>query len=365
MPDYKLLTPGPLTTSATVKQAMLTDHCTWDDDYKHITQDIRAALLRLGEVAEPNYTAVLMQGSGSFAVEAVISSTLTPQHQALVLINGAYGERIAAMLARADVPHIRYDETYNRTFCKTAIHTHLNEHPNISHIIMVHCETTTGILNDIAAVGEIAAEYGKIFIVDAMSSFGGIAIPIADWHIDFLISSANKCIQGVPGFAFVLAKTARLQETQGRARTLSLDLFDQWQAMQKDGKWRFTSPTHTVLAFAQALCELEQEGGVNGRYLRYLQNNCLLREKLAALGVHAYIDHLRQSPFITTFLFPDNPAFCFADMYQYVKQRGYALYPGKLTDADTFRIGNIGEIFESDIEKVCQAIGDYLASIQQ
>lgn len=363
MINYKLLTPGPLTTTASVKQAMLTDHCTWDDDYKRITQQIRRQLLELADVHEPDYTAVLMQGSGSFGVESVLTSVFGKDDKPLVLTNGAYGERIVEILDYAATPYQQYAVDYAQTFDISAVENYLQNDSSISHIVVVHCETTTGMLNDIAALGQLAKRYEKTFIVDAMSSFGGINIPMRDWSIDFLISSANKCIQGVPGFSFILANTEKLKATKGLAKSLSLDLYAQWAQMHQDGKWRFTSPTHVVLAFAQALEELKAEGGIEARYQRYRDNNQLMRDELAKIGIDSYIAAEWQSPFITTFLYPQGN-FSFAEMYQYIKDRGYAIYPGKLTEIDTFRLGNIGEIHEDDVYRVTQLIGDYMQQKQ-
>ena len=196
--------------------------------------------------------------------------------------------------------------------------------------------------------------------MDAMSSFGGMDIPVKDWGIDFIISSANKCIQGVPGFSFIIARRDLLEASAGKARSLSLDLYDQWKTMEVDGKWRFTSPTHAVLAFAQAMKELEEEGGIEARNRRYTENNQLLIRRMSEMGFRTYIDDTHQSPFITTFFYPENCSFTFSRMYDYIKERGYAIYPGKLTEADTFRIGNIGEIYPEDIEKVCAIIKEFL-----
>ena len=193
-----------------------------------------------------------------------------------------------------------------------------------------------------------------------MSSFGGVDIPTADWGIDFLISSANKCIQGVPGFSFIIARRSRLEESRGKARSLSLDLYDQWTSMQKDGKWRFTSPTHVVLAFSQALEEMEQEGGIEARGRRYADNNRLLIQKMKELGFRPYLEEQVQGPIITTFYYPDDCNFSFGEMYQYIKERGYVLYPGKTVEAETFRVGNIGEIYREDIEKVAEIMKEFL-----
>ena len=339
MPNYKLLTPGPLTTTDTVKKEMLFDHCTWDDDYKKITLSIREKLLNLAHVSEPEYTVVLMQGSGTFGVESVLTSVIGEEDTLLIAANGAYGERMGDIARHAGIHYLMYEEDYNKIPSAEKIREILAEHPEITHVSMVHSETTSGILNDI---------------------FGGVDIPVGDLEIDFIISSANKCIQGVPGFSFIICNREKLMESKGKARSLSLDLYDQWETMNKDGKWRFTSPTHVVLAFAQALKEMEEEGGIPARAKRYEENNRLLIRKMAEMGIRPYIGSEHQGPIITTFLYPEHHNFSFQDMYQYIKDRGYAIYPGKVTDADTFRIGNIGEIYKEDIEKLCSIIKEFL-----
>ena len=360
MPNYKLLTPGPLTTTDTVKKEMLFDHCTWDDDYKKITLSIREKLLNLAHVSEPEYTVVLMQGSGTFGVESVVTIVIGEEDTLLIAANGAYGERMGDIARHAGIHYLMYEEDYNKIPSAEKIREILAEHPEITHVSMVHSETTSGILNDIASVAKVVKGAGKTFIVDAMSSFGGVDIPVGDLEIDFIISSANKCIQGVPGFSFIICNREKLMESKGKARSLSLDLYDQWETMNKDGKWRFTSPTHVVLAFAQALKEMEEEGGIVARAKRYEENKRLLIQKMAEMGIRPYIGSEHQGPIITTFLYPEHHNFSFQDMYQYIKDRGYAIYPGKVTDADTFRIGNIGEIYKEDIEKLCSIIKEFL-----
>jgi 2-aminoethylphosphonate--pyruvate transaminase len=353
---YKLLTPGPLTTTETVKQEMLFDHCTWDDDYKNITQNIRSRLLKLAHVTPERYTSVLMQGSGTFGVESVLSSTVGNTDKLLICSNGAYGSRMAEICEWNRIPYVHYQEPCDRIPSAEKAARFLDGDAAITHIAMVHCETTTGILNDAQAMGTLARERGKTFILDAMSSFGGMEIPVADWNIDFLISSANKCIQGVPGFSFILASREKLAESKGKARNLSLNLYDQWEAMERDGKWRFTSPTHTVLAFSKALDELEAEGGISARSRRYTLNNRLLIDEMEKLDIHPFLGSEHQSPIITTFLYPEWANFRFSEFYRYIKDRGYVIYPGKLTEVDTFRIGNIGEIYPQDIEKLTEII---------
>lgn len=364
MNTYKLLTPGPLTTTDTVKQEMLVDRCTWDDDYKAVTQKIRRQLLELAHVSEQDYTAVLMQGSGSFGVESVLTSVIGPEDKLLICSNGAYGVRMAQICEHARIPYVHYAETYDHIPDAAHVAELLAADPAITHVAMVHSETTSGILNDIESVGKVVKAAGRTFIVDAMSSFAGVDIPVADWGIDFLVSSANKCIQGVPGFSFILCRRDKLLESEGKARSLSLDLLDQWKTMEKDGKWRFTSPTHVVLAFAKAIDELLAEGGIPARHKRYADNNRMLIEKMAEMGFTTYIDGTHQGPIITTFFYPEGVSFQFSDFYNYVKERGYAIYPGKLTDQDTFRIGNIGEIYAEDIEKLTAIIADYLKEVR-
>lgn len=362
MQNYKLLTPGPLTTTSSVKEEMLLDRCTWDNDYKNTTQKIRAKLLELAGVDHKEYTTVLMQGSGTFAVEAVMNSTISNQDKVLIITNGAYGERIVKIAKYIGLAFSEYSVPYNEYPNEEEIRNILEEDSDITHMVMVHCETTTGILNPIEGISELSMEFGKTLIVDAMSSFGGIEINVGELGIDYLISSANKCIQGVPGFAFVIARLEKLLACEGNSRSLSLDIYDQWKEMNKDGKWRFTSPTHVVAAFSKALDELDEEGGIPARFSRYQNNNQILRERLKKIGFHAYITEEKQSPIITTFLFP-NESFQFEDFYYYVKMRGFVLYPGKLTEINTFRIGNIGDIYEEDIQTLCNVIENYMGVI--
>jgi 2-aminoethylphosphonate-pyruvate transaminase len=263
---YILLTPGPLSTTLTVKQAMLRDWCTWDEDYKQIIQEMRRKLVKLA-TPKDGYTCVLMQGSGTFCVESVITTAVPADGKLLVLANGAYGRRIAQIAERIGIDCRVHDSGDTAVPDSTQLERALMADVAITHVAMVHCETTTGMLNPVETIGQIVKAHAKVFIVDAMSSFGGIPLDAYKIGADFLISSANKCIQGVPGFGFVIARSAELAKTRGRARSLSLDLYDQWETMEKDaGKWRFTSPTHTVRAFAQALQELEIEGGIAKRH---------------------------------------------------------------------------------------------------
>jgi 2-aminoethylphosphonate-pyruvate transaminase len=354
---YLLLTPGPLSTTDTVRLAMQKDWCTWDQEYMQLVQKIRRTLVDIATHQRHEYTSVLMQGSGTFTVESVIGSVIRrDSSKLLIATNGAYGDRIIQM---ANILGIQ------TVICRTSEKEPTNLHEmegilqtdrDITHVIVVHCETTTGILNPVEAVCKLAKVYGKKTIVDAMSSFGGIEMDVHESQIDFLISSANKCIQGVPGFGFVIAKKEELEKCEGISHSLSLDLYDQWKTMEElSGKWRFTSPTHIVRAFHQALIELEQEGGVRARSERYAENQQTLVEGMYDLGFESYVERMNQSPIITSFLFP-NDRFKFEPFYQHLKQEGFVIYPGKVSKVSTFRIGTIGDVCIQDIERLLQAI---------
>jgi 2-aminoethylphosphonate-pyruvate transaminase len=358
--SYLLLTPGPLSTSPRVRRAMELDLCTWDGEYLELVQDIRSKLIHLATDQTGNYTSVLMQGSGTFGVESVIGSVIPKDSgKLLIATNGAYGNRIIEMAKILDIPHVTCRSAENQPVNQGEVEELLKKDPSITHVILVHCETTTGILNPAKAICETAKIYGKITIVDAMSSFGGIEMDVDSWKIDYLISSANKCIQGVPGFSFIIANTEELQMCKGNGRSLSLDLYDQWKTMElKEGKWRYTSPTHTVRAFNEALKELQEEGGVSARNERYSENQRYLVEGLEKAGFEAYIERKHQSPIITSFLYPGHD-FSFSQFYENLKEKGFVIYPGKVSDIDTFRIGNIGDVNVNDMERLVSAIQEY------
>jgi 2-aminoethylphosphonate-pyruvate transaminase len=362
--DKLLFTPGPLTTSATVKQAMVRDLGSRDAEFLALVKRIRRRLLELGHVADCSYEAVLMQGSGTFAVEAVLSSVIPGRGKLLVAINGAYGHRMAkiANVQGISCETVVFDEA--APVDTERVRAALGADPTITHVGVVHCETSTGILNPVGELGRTVSELGRIFIVDAMSSFGGIPMDLASDKIDFLVSSANKCIQGVPGFAFVLARRDLLQAAEGCARSVSLDLWAQWKGFKSDGQFRFTPPTHALLAFAQALDELDEEGGVQGRAARYSANHRALMDCMAVLGFDAYLAPEHQSHIITSFRFPSHPRFDFSTFYSRLSELGFIIYPGKVSNAECFRIGTIGHIFPRDIEALVTVVRQVLIEMQ-
>lgn len=353
---YLLLTPGPLSTAPSVRAAMLRDLSTWDKDYNDLVQQIRAELVQLATESD-GFTSVLMQGSGTFAVEATIGSVVPVDGKLAVVSNGAYGRRIAAIAERLRIDTVVVEFAEDQAAELDKLQSVLESDAEITHVAMVHCETTSGLLNPAESVGKLCRSRNLTFILDAMSSFGGFPIDADQWGCDYLISSANKCVQGVPGFGFVVCRQQALESTRGTARSLSLDLYDQWNEMeQKGGKWRYTSPTHTVLAFHQALNELRAEGGIAARYQRYSSNQELLVSGMSRLGFRPLVETRLHSPIITAFHCPQDPSFDFGEFYDRLKQSGFVIYPGKVTNAETFRIGTIGDLYPSDIERLLTEI---------
>lgn len=352
-----LFTPGPLTTSHTVKQAQLYDYASRDTLFINTVAQIRQHLQQLAGLTEQaTHTAVLMQGSGTFAIESVISSVLGPDDHLLIIINGAYGRRVQKM---AEVYHIPFDTLIypENTIPDVAeLDAYLTAHPEVTLVAVVHCETTTGILNPVEDIAAVVNTHKRQIFVDAMSSFGAVPLDVSEHNITYLVSSANKCIEGVPGFAFVIADIDALQQTEGYARTLSLDLFGQWQGLERNGQFRFTPPVQSIMAFHQALIELDEEGGVNGRAKRYRANNQYLRDGMIKRGFRPYLDVKHQSYIITTFFYPDHPNFDFDRFYQLLSEQGFIIYPGKLTEADCFRLGNIGRLTVQHMDALLTAI---------
>jgi len=363
--DSTLFTPGPLTTSLSVKQAMLHDAGSWHFEFNALVKRLREQILTLAGVSrEGGFEAILMQGSGTFGVESVLASVIPPQGKLLVLANGAYGERMLQMASCLKIATTVLRVPESETPKLAELRAALAADSAITHVAAVHCETTTGILNPIAEIGNITKSQGRTFIVDAMSSFGAIPINFAAAGIDFLISSANKCLEGVPGFSFVIGRRDLLLASEGWARSLSLDLLGQWKGFEKNGQFRYTPPTHSILAFEQALRELELEGGIVARGARYAANHRALVEGMERLGFRIYLPPSLQSCIITSFLFPDDPKFSFSEFYRRLSDKGFIIYPGKISQADTFRICTIGRIFEADIRALLGAIRETIDEME-
>jgi 2-aminoethylphosphonate-pyruvate transaminase len=355
--DKLLFTPGPLTTSLTVKLAMLRDLGSRDEAFLSAVREVRERLLDAYGLAQASgWEAIPLQGSGTFAVEAALSSVVPRGGKLLALVNGAYGERIVQMAAVHGIACEVLRSSEDTPIDPDAVRAILAKERALTHVALVHVETTSGVLNPLRAIGAAVRAAGRAFLVDAMSSFGALAIEFEAAGVDFLAASANKCLEGIPGLAFVIARRSALEELEGRARTLALDLHAQWRGLERDGQFRFTPPTHALLALRQALLELELEGGVPARGARYRANHEALRGGMEALGFRAYVPREHSGPIISTFLYPRHPRFEFQDFYRRLSARGFLIYPGKLTQADCFRVGNIGRLFPADVDALLAAV---------
>ncbi|KAL6078791.1 2-aminoethylphosphonate--pyruvate transaminase [Balamuthia mandrillaris] len=367
--EKRLFTPGPLGVSRTTKEAMLYDLGSRDQQFMQVVKSIRSSLLRLAGVSEEEYTTILMPGSGTFAVESVITTSVPREGgHLLVLSNGCYAERIAQIATCLGIRTTVLECPEDAPLDLDKVERTLLSDPSFTNVVMVHCETSSGMLNPVEAVGELLGRTGSkaSFFVDAMSSFGSIPLDFQRANrLDWLVSSANKCIQGVPGFAFIIARRAALEACRGRARSLSFDLYEQHKGLEEKGQFRFTPPTHALLAFHQALRELQAEGGPKARGRRYKANLAVLRKGMAELGFREFLAHVeegREERFIiTSFLYPEDPKFSFERFYSLLGERGFCIYPGKVTKADCFRIGTIGHLFPSDIKELVKAVRLVLA----
>jgi 2-aminoethylphosphonate-pyruvate transaminase len=350
-----LLTPGPLTTSDETKRAMLRDWGSRDTDFIALNRGVRERLVALAGGAG-THVAVPIQGSGTFAVEAMLGTFVQRGGKLLILANGAYGRRMAQMCRVSGRAHVVYETAEDVPPSPAEVSRRLAADPAITHVAIVYCETTSGILNPVAEVAAAVAKHGRRLLIDAMSAFGALPLDAREVRFDAVAASANKCIEGVPGVGFVIAREAALAECEGNAHSLSLDLHDQWRAMERTKQWRFTPPTHVLAAFAAALEQHEAEGGVAGRGARYRRNCKILIDGLRALGFETLLPDQLQAPIIVTIHTPADPRFHFERFYDSLREKGYVIYPGKLTVADTFRIGCIGALGEAEMRGALEAI---------
>ncbi|MDJ0629650.1 MAG: 2-aminoethylphosphonate--pyruvate transaminase [Rhodobacter sp.] len=358
-----LLTPGPLTTSFAVKQAMLRDWGSWDDDFRGLTAELRARLLEMIGPGWEAFDCVPMQGSGSFCVEAMLGSLVPRDGKVLVLVNGAYGHRAARTLDYLGRNHVLLDKGDYLPPRGSEVARMLAADPAITHVFAVHCETSSGILNPIAEIAGAVARAGRKLLIDSMSAFGALPLLAGEVPFEAFVSSANKCIEGVPGFGFVIARKQALQAAKGNSHSLCLDLHDQWVHLEKTGQWRFTPPTHSVAAFLEALHAHQAEGGVAGRAARYDRNRDTLVAEMRARGFETLLRDEWLSSIIVTFFCPADPRFSFGTFYSAMKARGFIIYPGKLTVADSFRIGCIGQLDHVVMGRVAEAAEEALAEM--
>ncbi len=353
--DPFLLTPGPLTTSLSVKQAMLHDYGSRDAAFI----DLNARILeRLVDIVNGrgSYVSVPLQGSGTFVVEAMIGNFVPADGKLLVLINGAYGKRIARICDYYGRSYAVQESPEDTPVDTAALDARLDADAEITHVVVVHCETTSGILNPLREVAEIVARHDRRLLIDSMSAFGALPVDVREIRFDAVVASSNKCLEGAPGMGFCVAREQALIETEGNSPSLVLDLYDQWRAMQANRQWRFTPPTHVLLAFDQALTEFVVEGGVAGRGGRYRANCDRLVSGMRELGFRTLLPDELQAPIIITFHMPANPEFDFNAFYDGLKDEGYVIYPGKLTVADSFRMGCIGRLGIEQIDGALAAV---------
>ena len=360
MGEPYLLTPGPLTTAASTKREMLRDWGSWDGDFRSKTADMRSQLLSMINDHSGEFDCVPMQGSGTFVVEAMLSSLLPKASKTLVLINGAYGKRIAETLEYLGRDHTIIDKGDYMPPRAGEVTAAMQADPAISHVVVVHCETSSGILNPIDEISDAVYANGGKLLIDSMSAFGALALEVGKPRYEAIVSSANKCIEGVPGFGFIIARKTELEAAKGRSHSLSLDLHAQWSHMNKSGQWRFTPPTHVVAAFMEALRLHAIEGGVAARGDRYARNRDVMVEGMRSLGFETLLKDRWLSPIIVTFFNPADPKFEFQTFYDLMKQKGFIIYPGKLTLVDSFRIGCIGHMDEHVMRNVVAAAGEAL-----
>eukprot|EP01098_Paradermamoeba_levis_P006956 TRINITY_DN2886_c0_g4_i3.p1 TRINITY_DN2886_c0_g4~~TRINITY_DN2886_c0_g4_i3.p1 ORF type:complete len:413 (-),score=127.04 TRINITY_DN2886_c0_g4_i3:64-1302(-) len=363
--DPVLLTPGPLTTSLSVKEAVLHDFGSRDQKFMDINKSIRERLLDIAEVTADQYVAVPIQGSGTFAVEAAIGTLTHPtKSKVLVLANGAYGLRMAKICQYLKRKYVLLQKNEDEAINAEEVESILKKDPEITHVGVIQSETTSGIINPVDQIGEVVQKFSKKFIVDAMSSFGVIGLDTKNVNYDAIIASSNKCLEGLPGMAFAITKKSTLEQCQGNSHSLALDLYDQNIQMNQTNQWRFTPPTHVIVSFEQAIQEYLAEGGRKGRNQRYVENCNTLISGMRQLGFKTLIaDHL-QGPIIVTFHMPADKNFHFQTFYDRLKDKKYVIYPGKLTVAPSFRIGCIGRIFKSDILDALKVIEETLKEMK-
>lgn len=350
-----LLTPGPLTTSWEVKQAMLKDWGSWDGDFRAMTKALRTGLLELIDDKNGEYDCVPMQGSGSYCVESMLGTFVPKDGKVLVLANGAYGLRAAQTMEYLGRAYTLIDKGDYLPPRGDEVGAALDADPEITHVLAIHCETSSGILNPVPEIAEATFARGRKLLIDSMSAFGAVPLEVSKIPFEAMVSSANKCIEGVPGFGFVIAKKSALEAAKGNSHSLSLDIHAQWAAMEKTGQWRFTPPTHVVAAFLEALKTHKAEGGVAGRGARYARNRDVMVSGMRELGFETLLDDRWLSPIIVTFFCPADEKFEFGRFYDLMKEKGFIIYPGKLTVVDSFRIGCIGRMDEHVMRRVVAA----------
>ncbi|KAK3087801.1 hypothetical protein FSP39_010725, partial [Pinctada imbricata] len=359
--EKKLFTPGPLGVSYSVRQAALRDLGSRDIVFMETVKYLRSRLVDIAGVSEDNFTAVPVQGSGTFAVEAVFQTAVPRQNgKVLILENGAYGKRMGKICEVLNIPYHLESFSEDSKVDPGRVEELLRGDNSFTLVAIVQCETSSGVFNPVEKVGSIVKKIipDCVYFVDAMSSFGAVPLDMEGGQVDYMVSSANKCLQGIPGFSYAVARKSHLQKCKGNSRSLSLDLYDQYDGLEKTGQFRFTPPTHTMLAFCQAIKEFDEEGGVVGRANRYKKNRNILRKGMLEMGFQEFLSPEHEGYIITSYKFPEHPNFEFKEFYSRLIDKGQVIYPGKVLNADCFRIGNIGHLFPEDMKHLLTCIKD-------
>ena len=360
--DPWLLTPGPLTTSREVKEAARHDYGSRDLRFIDINRRVRERLLAIAGGQE-THVCVPLQGSGTFVVEAMLGTFVPRDGKVLILANGAYGGRMAKI---CEVAARRFDvlETAeDLPVDPRALERALAGDAGISHVAVVHCETTSGIVNPLEAIARVCAARSCGLLVDAMSAFGALPLDARTMPFEAVVAASGKCLESTPGLGFCIAQREALRRARGNAHALSLDLCDQYLAMERDGQWRFTPPVQTILSLDRALDEFEAEGGVAARRKRYEENLRILVRGMRRLGFETLLPDAVQAPIIVTFHMPADPHFAFESFYERLRCRGYVIYPGKLTAAPSFRIGCIGRLGRTEMRGALDAVESVLGEM--
>ncbi|NBI28677.1 2-aminoethylphosphonate aminotransferase [Chengkuizengella marina] len=359
-----LLNPGPATTTDSVKWAQVVpDICPREDEFGHLMNSVTTDLTQF--VADnTDFTTVLFSGSGTSAVEAILCSSVSHDETLLIINNGAYGER---MVKIADTYKLNYEEFNSLPY--EPLDLELLEQKiqtcskKITHLAVVHHETTTGLLNQVKLIGDICAKHDIDLIVDAMSTYAAIPIQMDEMNISYLAASSNKNLQGMAGISFVIAKVSRLEQLKhAEIRSYYLNLYEQYKYFFKNKQMRFTPPVQTMYALKQAIIELKEEG-ISERYARYTRSWERLISGISRLGLSYLVPEAHHSKIITAIIEPDHAEYNFPNMHQYFYKHNIMIYPGKLNQFKTFRIANIGAITYKDIDTFLELLEHYLTSI--
>lgn len=356
-----LLNPGPATTTDSVKLAQVVpDICPREYEFGDLMEYVSTELTNIA-ANNDDYTTILFGGSGTAVVEAVLSSVIPHDKSVLIINNGAYGKRMCQIVSTYGIDFIEFKSSSIEPVDINKLEDVIKSNPKISHLAAIHNETTTGLLNDLKPLGELAKKYNLEFIVDAMSSYAAIPIDMVELNIDYLCASSNKNIQGMAGVGFAISKISSLEKLEDvKPRSFYLDLYAQYKNFIKTHQMRFTPPVQTLYALKQAIVEFKEEG-LDNRFKRYSDSWETLIKSLKEMELPYLVDDENHSRIITSIFIPDGVDF--NHLHDFFYEKGFTIYPGKVEEFNTFRIANIGEIDKEDIKSFIVLLKDYLGNI--